>query len=234
MRLYRVRARYFCHCPELNIHLLHERRTIMHSDDSSRRRRVGSGIVAASAAVAVLALAGAAVASPPPPDLLRTSAVTTVPAASVTTTTSVPKPSSAWSFDEGTGTSAADSAGTDTATLGSGASWITGAVGSHAVSLDGSPNGAVVAPTPAVDTSKSFTVSAWVNFSSVGGYQTISGIDGANIGGFFLQLSGQTGKFAMTRRAADSDSAAEVRADSDVATVAGTLYHLVGVDDTAK
>ena len=234
MRLYRVRARYFRHCPELNIHLLHERRTIMHSDDSSRRRRVGSGIVAASAAVAVLALAGAAVASPPPPDLLRTSAVTAVPAASVTTTTSVPKPASAWSLDEGTGTSAADSAGTDTATLGSGASWISGAVGSHAVSLDGSPNGVVVAPAPAVDTSKSFTVSAWVKFSSVGGYQTISGIDGANIGGFFLQLSGQTGKFAMTRRAADSDSAAEVRADSDVAPVANTWYHVVGVDDTAS
>jgi alpha-L-arabinofuranosidase len=204
----------------------------------SRRRRIRSGAVAVSAAFAVLSLAAAALASTPSPSVAITPASATshasvTPAASVSATTSLPAPASTWSFDEGTGSKAADPAGGDDATLGSGASWVTGHVGSHAVAFDGTANGAAVAPKPAVDTSKSFTVSAWVKFSAVGGFQTITGIDGTNLGGFFLQLSGTTGKFAMTRRASDDVSAAEVRADSNVTPVAGAWYHVVGVDNVS-
>ncbi|MGA0568146.1 LamG-like jellyroll fold domain-containing protein [Rathayibacter sp. KR2-224] len=195
------------------------------------RRMLGRGAgVAAVAGAAVLALTVTAFASPPGAALSNDSADARA-AVSSATTASVPAAAAAWTFDEGTGTTAKDSAGSDDATLGSAASWSAGHIGAHAVAFDGSSNGAAVASAPAVDTSQSFTVSTWVKFSAVTGYQTITGIDGANIGGFFLQLSGATGKFAMTRRASDSDSATEVRADSSVAPVAGAWYHVVGVDN---
>lgn len=139
-----------------------------------------------------------------------------------------------WAFDEGSGSTAADSSGNGyTASLGSGVGWAAGHVGSHAISVDGTAQGVATVGHPVVDTSKSFTVSAWVRLNSTSGYQTIVGIDGSTIGGFFLQLSAATGAFAMTRRASDDPGATEVRADSGVKPAVGTWYHIVGEDDVA-
>lgn len=139
-----------------------------------------------------------------------------------------------WALDEGSGTTAADSSGNGrTGTLGTGASWTAGQVGASAVSLPGTANGNIDIPEPVVDTSRSFTVSAWVRLDNLSGFQTAVSIDGTNISGFFLQLSGSTGSFAFTRRTADSTSSTEVRADSAVTPAVGTWYHLVGVDDAA-
>ncbi|MFI0232652.1 LamG-like jellyroll fold domain-containing protein [Streptomyces sp. NPDC017086] len=130
------------------------------------------------------------------------------------------------------GTTAADSSGNaPDAILGAGAAWTTGQVGEHVLHLDGTGNGNADIPAPVVDTSRSFTVSAWVKLDSADGYQTAVSIDGDQLSGFYLQLSGSTGAFSFTRRAADSTSAAEARADSPVRPTAGTWYHLVGVDD---
>ena len=60
-------------------------------------------------------------------------------------------------------------------------------------------------PSPVINTALSFSVSAWVNLNSVSGYQTFASIDGTNTSGFYLQLRGDTGKFAFTRLASDSD-----------------------------
>jgi alpha-L-arabinofuranosidase len=138
-----------------------------------------------------------------------------------------------YALDEGSGTTAADSSGNGAnGTLSSGASWTAGQVGTHAAAFNGS-SGNVDIPKPVVDTSQSFTVSAWVKLNSTSGYQTAVSIDGSNISGFFLQLSGSTGAFAFTRRTADDAGATEVRADSSVVPTAGTWYHIVGVDDVA-
>ncbi|GAA4631524.1 alpha-L-arabinofuranosidase C-terminal domain-containing protein [Actinoallomurus vinaceus] len=140
-----------------------------------------------------------------------------------------------WTLDEGSGTTAADSSGNDhTGTLGSGATWAAGQIGPHAVQFNGTGNGAVDIPEPVVDTSQSFTVSAWVKLDSTSGYQTAVSVDGGQISGFYLQLSGASGGFSFTRRTADDSNSTEVRADSGVAPAAGTWYHLVGVDDAAS
>jgi alpha-L-arabinofuranosidase len=137
-----------------------------------------------------------------------------------------------WALDEGSGTTAADDSGNGrTATLGSGATWTAGQVGDHALQFNGTPNGLADVPAPVVDTSQSFTVSAWVKMDTTNGYQTAVSIDGTQISGFYLQLSGTTGAFAFTRRVADDSTATEVRADSQVRPSVGTWYHLVGVDD---
>ena len=76
-----------------------------------------------------------------------------------------------WKFDEGTGTTAADSSGGGhPLTLQGGATWTTGVVGPHALSV--TPQQDAASTVPVVDTSNSFTVSAWVNLSNTNGFQT--------------------------------------------------------------
>lgn len=148
---------------------------------------------------------------------------------------SAPAPAAHWALDEGSGTTAADSSGNGhNGTLGAGASWTAAQVGASAVAFHGTADGNIDVPEPVVDTSQSFTVSAWVKLNNLSGYQTVVSIDGANISGFFLQLSGSTGSFAFTRRTADSVNSTEVRADSAVTPAANTWYHLVGVNDATS
>ncbi len=145
----------------------------------------------------------------------------------------VPAPAVQWSFEEGAGTVAADSSGNGhTGTLGSGATWVTGNVGTHAVALNGTTNGVVTATGPAVNTAGSFTASAWVDLASLAGYQTVLSIAGNNVAGFFLGLRADTGTFAFSRLATDATGTATVVA-APAAPSTNTWYHLVGVDDAA-
>ena len=145
----------------------------------------------------------------------------------------VPTPAAHWTFDEGAGTIAADSSGNGhNATLGAGVSWTAGNVGTHAISVTGTATGVATATGPVVNTAGSFTVSAWVNFAALGGYQTVVSIAGTNVAGFFLQLRGDTGNFAFTRLSSDAIGAATF-VSSSTAPVVGTWYHVVGVDDAS-
>ena len=117
----------------------------------------------------------------------------------------VPTPAAHWTFDEGTGTTAADSSGNGhTATLGAGATWTAGNVGTNAISLTGTATGVATATGPVVNTAGNFTVSAWVKLASLSGYQTVVSIAGTNVAGFFLQLRGDTGTFAFSRLPSDA------------------------------
>ncbi len=146
----------------------------------------------------------------------------------------VPTPAAHWVFDDGSGTTAIDSSGNGhTGTLGSGVSWVTGNVGTNAISLNGTSSAVVTVTGLVVDTSGSFTASAWVDLNSVSGYQTILSIAGTNVAGFFLQLRSDTGTFAFTRLASDSTSAVTTYVDSPTAPLAGTWYHIVGVDNAS-
>jgi autotransporter-associated beta strand protein len=138
-----------------------------------------------------------------------------------------------WAFDEGTGTVAADSSGYGhSATLGAGATWAAGNVGPHALKFNGSATGVATVTGPVVDTSHSFTVSAWVNLTTLSGYQTFVSIAGTNVAGFYLQVRGDTGTFAFSRLSSDATGTATYVA-APKAPVANTWYHVVGVDDTA-
>ena len=134
-----------------------------------------------------------------------------------------------WRFDEGSGTAASDSTGhLNNGTLQAGAGWTTGQLGSGALSLTGATNSWVDIPTTAIDTSASYTVSAWVQPSTVSGNQTFASIDGTAISPFYLQLSG--GKLTLTERSSDSTASTATQVVGPAA-VAGTWYQLVGVYD---
>ena len=139
-----------------------------------------------------------------------------------------------WKFDEGAGTTAADSAGTNPGTLQAGAAWATGVVGPFCVSLPGSNTGFVDVPAPVVDTTQSYTVMGWVNFNTLTGYQTFLSIDGTQVSGFFLQLRGDTGKIAFATLPSDAPGT-PIIAGALAAPNTGQWYHAAGVyDATAK
>ena len=141
-----------------------------------------------------------------------------------------------WSFDEGYGTTAADSSASNrTASLVGSATWTAMPptnvaspvpVGPYGLSL-GSSSYAQAAGA-AVDTSSNFTASCWVKLNSTSGFQTLLSIDGNNLSGFFLQLQGN-GRFGFRKHGSDSTAATAYYAECPVPASAGVWYHLTGV-----
>ena len=107
----------------------------------------------------------------------------------------LPNPAAYLTFDEGAGTVAHDSSGNNNnATLFGAAGWTTGLVGPFALSLPGFPIGFppgsyAEIPGDVLDTTKSYTVAAWVKLNNVNGYQTFVSEDGDFQSAFFLQLA---------------------------------------------
>jgi alpha-L-arabinofuranosidase len=138
-------------------------------------------------------------------------------------------PAAYLTFDEGTGTTAADSSGNGrAATLFGASGWTGGLVGSAALALPGTGGSFAEISTAVVDTTKSFTVAAWVKVNRVGGYQTFVSEDGPVLSSFFLQLRGDTNQFSFT---VPYDFF--VLAQSGFSPVPGRWYHLAGVYDAA-
>ena len=74
----------------------------------------------------------------------------------------------------------------------------------------------------------------WVNLTTISGYQTFISIDGNQVSGFYLQLRGDTGKFALSTLASDATGTA-TEASAKGPPAAGEWYHVAGVyDATAK
>ncbi|TCC32370.1 LamG-like jellyroll fold domain-containing protein [Kribbella sindirgiensis] len=103
--------------------------------------------------------------------------------------------------------------------------------------LNGSQSAYVTASgTPAVDTGKSFTVSAWVKLDQAGTvYRTAVSQNGSRLSGFFLQYNPNTKKWNFMMPASDADAAARHVAASVGPAVPGRWTHLAGVfDDSTK
>ncbi len=79
----------------------------------------------------------------------------------------LPNPVAYLKFDEGSGASANDSSGNNrnAALIGS-AGWTTGLVGPFALNLPGVPDSYAQIPGDVLDTTKSYTVAAWVKLNS--------------------------------------------------------------------
>lgn len=181
---------------------------------------VAMGVLTVSCAVDTL------VAPPPPTATAEQAVVGTIPG--------VPTPAVRWTLDEGNGTTAADSSGNHkTATLGTGVSWATGNVGTHAISLAGTSTGVATVSSPVVNTATSFTASAWVKLASLSGYQTVVSIAGTHVAGFYLGLRGDTGTLAFARLISDSTSGAPAVIAAPAPPKTGTWYHIVGVNDVS-
>ncbi len=148
-------------------------------------------------------------------------------------------PRAYWPLGEASGTSAADGvlanqhsldATYTNVTLG-GAGGLAGSTATAAV-FNGSSSQASVSPTPPVlNTTSSFSVSAWVKLATTSAWAEVVTQDGHQDSGFFLEYDQPDGKWAFTRTSSDSGSTAVTRAESSVAPVAGAWTHLVGVYD---
>ena len=92
---------------------------------------------------------------------------------------------------------------------------------------------------PLVDTTKSFSVSAWVKLVDTDGFQTFVSQDGSVISGFYFQKRNDSGQLSFSVNSDDSTSAANpgqtsltgYRAQSGFRAEAGKWYHMVGCYD---
>jgi len=141
----------------------------------------------------------------------------------------VPSTAAYLTFDEGAGTTAADASGNQhAATLFGTTGWTAGLVGQSALAVSGAVGSYAEVPTPIVDTTRSFTVAAWVKLNRVGGYQTFVSEDGNVQSSFFLQLRGDSNQFSFT---VPYDFF--VLPQSGFTPEVGRWYHLAGVYDAA-
>ena len=86
---------------------------------------------------------------------------------------------------------------------------------------------------PVLDTTKSFTVSAWVNLASAtGSYQTMLVQQATTNSAFYLEYNGSNWQFAMPT--ADTTSPPITRITSTNAATAGTWTHLIGTYDATS
>lgn len=141
----------------------------------------------------------------------------------------------AYSLNDGAGTTAVDVSGRNrTLTLRSGASWVPGRIGSNALAFNGTSSGYASYSSAVLNTARPFSISAWVKLDRTDGFQTIAAIDGQQVSAFYLQLRGDTGKFAFTRTSSDSTSNASTHADATFTPQIGKWYNLIGVNDVAN
>lgn len=134
-----------------------------------------------------------------------------------------------WTMDEGTGTTATDIVGGKNATLHGPVAWTGQSRLGNALRTDGTSAYAATTSS-ALDTSGSFTVSAWVRLNSLATNSTFVAQEGANADGFQLYYSTQFG-WVFNRHATDVASPAIIRAQSSATPVVGVWTHLLGVYD---
>ena len=80
----------------------------------------------------------------------------------------------AYSFEEGTGTSTADSSGqSNTGTLNGGVTWSTAGKSGKALSFNGTSGMVTIADKASLDLTGAMTLSAWVNPSAAGNWRTV-------------------------------------------------------------
>ncbi|MFD3566164.1 LamG-like jellyroll fold domain-containing protein [Streptomyces sp. NPDC058667] len=141
-------------------------------------------------------------------------------------------PVARYKLDETTGFGLADSSGANnTGSHGTGMHWNTDRSGSAA--FDGDANSWAQSTGPVVNTSGSFTVSAWVKLTSTAANRTFVAQDGKEASGFQLYYSTASG-WTFNRHATDTFDPAIVRVSSGTAAVAvNTWTHLTGVYDQA-
>jgi hypothetical protein len=142
-------------------------------------------------------------------------------------------PVASWKLDEGSGTTAADGSGQNRPLTLSSASWtdrarLDGGLRGNGTSVAGSTTG------PVLDTTNSFTVSAWARLSAKDHISTVATQSGTRAGTFQLYYSQSLDRWVFNRYSADTDSPTITRAQSLRSPVVGAWTHLLGVYDQNK
>lgn len=139
------------------------------------------------------------------------------------------KPSGVWHFD-GNGNDAT-TATPHALSAGPGASYNgPGRGGAASLKLDGTA-GYAQSSGPVLDTTKSFSLSAWVRLSDVSRSQTIVSQQATTLSGFALHYSATSKRFVFSRYNSDIAAPTASRSSSLTAPVAGVWTHLTGVYD---
>jgi hypothetical protein len=142
-----------------------------------------------------------------------------------------PTASHAWSLSDGQGLAAADKGfvGGSPATLDTaGVSW----PGGSYVTFAGT-TARIATAGPVVDTTKSFSVSAWVNLAATGGgTQTMLVQQGNTNSAFYLEYNGTNWQFAMPTT--DNSTPAFTRITSTNPAAAGAWTHLIATYDSTS
>ncbi|WP_327315227.1 LamG domain-containing protein [Streptomyces sp. NBC_01235] len=140
------------------------------------------------------------------------------------------KASGVWHFD-GNGNDSTTTAAPHALSTGAGASYDgPGRGGPASLKLDGA-TGYAQSSGPVVDTTKSFSLSAWVRLSDVTRSQTIVSQQATTLSGFALHYSATSKRFTFSRYQSDVAAPTASRSTSLAAPAAGVWTHLTGVYD---
>jgi RHS repeat-associated protein len=134
-----------------------------------------------------------------------------------------------WKLNQSTGTTVADSAGVGNGATASNVTW------SGGVGVFNGTSSEIVSPAPALNTSTSFTMSAWANLSKIPtGFQVVMAQRGANNTAAELTFSPDTGSWKFQTSSADvTGGYVLATASAPTAPVVSTWYHLVGTYDSS-
>ncbi|MGW3835137.1 LamG-like jellyroll fold domain-containing protein [Streptomyces microflavus] len=141
------------------------------------------------------------------------------------------KPSGIWHLDNNGNDST--SATPHPLTLGGSSAYtVLARSGAGALKLNGT-NDYAATSSAVLDTSKSFTVSAWVRPGDISRSQTVLSQKGTNLSGYALHYSATAKKWAFSKYASDTVGTSAVRSYSTSPPVANTWTHLAGVYNAA-
>ncbi|AHH98644.1 LamG-like jellyroll fold domain-containing protein [Kutzneria albida] len=151
-----------------------------------------------------------------------------LPGSVVNTSISGHTPTGWWKLAGNTGT---DAAGQNPLSTSGGVSWSADHGGSAV--FDGR-TGKLTSSHPALDTTASYSVSAWVNLKASDKYYTAVGQSGTNAASFYLQYNKAYGAWTFVSPSNDSTSPSSYpRVQASGAPALNTWTHLVGVYDAA-
>lgn len=144
-----------------------------------------------------------------------------------------------WTFDQNSGTTVPDLTGHgyNGVVQGKPPIWIK-AINPDGIGMESDGSTCVEIAGPVINTTRSFTVSAWVNLATVAGAraQTFVSIDGIERSGFSLDFvpnkSAPGGQLAFGRSEYDSKDAREIEALAGFPAKSNTWYHVAGVYDS--
>ncbi|QUQ67857.1 Concanavalin A-like lectin/glucanases superfamily protein [Kutzneria sp. CA-103260] len=137
-------------------------------------------------------------------------------------------PADRWTLTEGSGTTAADTTAARPITLTAGTTWGTDPVHGKVLGLDGS-GGYGTTGRPALNTTSSYSVSAWVKLNNTDNYSTIASQGGTNAASFYLQYNKQLNAWAFISPSGDSGNPASYATAQSSSPPALTWTNLVGV-----
>ncbi|MFE7752624.1 LamG-like jellyroll fold domain-containing protein [Streptomyces sp. NPDC057428] len=136
-------------------------------------------------------------------------------------------PAGWWKLNQTSGTRVTDSSGTgNTATAGAGVTWA-----DNAAKFSGT-GGVIATNGPVLDTSASYTVSAWVNLTDTSAFRTFVAQGGTNRASFYLQYNKTSNVYRFHVASEDAATPSAFHdASATAAPALNTWTHLVGVFD---